>query len=350
MVKSNRATVECLMWHTSPLRGPILAAFVTYSHQKIFSMSVQHHKITEQDDVGQRLDNYLVKKLKGVPRGHIYKVIRGGQVRVNGGRIKAGYRLQLDDDVRIPPIRTSQPKPIVVAPEQAQHLENSVLFEDQNLLVVNKPAGMAVHGGSGVAGGVIETLRESRQAPRLELVHRLDKGTSGCLAVAKNRQTLASLQASFRAREVSKVYHVLVHGAWPASVRSVQLRLKRYETAWGERKVRVDHQGQTARTDFEVLQRGAAASYLQATLHTGRTHQIRVHCAAQGCPLIGDDKYGSAATRAEMDQADHHHLGLHAHKLALPYEGQILKLTAEPPPAFKELWGRYQVQAAPSSG
>ncbi len=300
---------------------------------------VRHLDINDEQDTGQRLDNYLLRTLKGVPRQLIYKIIRRGEVRVNAGRVSANYRLQLGDRIRVPPLRQGAATPRRLDEKLARRLLQSVVFEDDNLLVLNKPEGVAVHGGSNVAHGVIETLRLYIGNERLELVHRLDRDTSGCLAVAKNRKTLAALQAQFRSRQVKKVYEAFVWGQWPTRTLVVQLKLQRYETPWGERRVRVDAKGQSARTDFQILEQGALATRLQARLHTGRTHQIRVHTSASGHSIIGDDKYAPAQLR-KSPPLQIPRLCLHARKLSFWYDHRMLKFEAPVPQQMNTLWAQ----------
>lgn len=301
-------------------------------------MAVSYVDITDQQDVGQRADNYLMRILKGVPRQHVYRILRRGEVRVNGGRIKASYRLQLHDRIRIPPVRTRQEMPVQYSERTARLLKEAVLFEDEDYMVINKPAGMAVHGGSSISSGVVEILREMTGNRRLELVHRLDRDTSGALALAKKRSALVAAQEQFRARTVKKIYQVFVAGVWPRATRVVQLKLQRYETSWGERRVRVDSHGQTARTDFSILDMaGTRATRLQATLHTGRTHQIRVHASASGHPILGDDKYTPAADKQDASSTNLR-LCLHACKLTIPLAHQVLKVSAPVPEDMEQAW------------
>lgn len=245
--------------------------------------------------MGQRLDNFLIKTLKGVPKTHVYRIIRSGEVRVNKGRAAADTRLELGDEVRVPP---------VVQAEKANHgitpaREFPVLYEDEFLLAVNKPAGVAVHGGSGVSFGVIEQLRCARpQAKFLELVHRLDKETSGILLIAKKRAALVALQDQFRARQTGKTYAVLVEGAWPKSKKVVDVALHKYLTAEGERRVMAatgEDEGRRSISLVQVVRTFAEYSLLDVTIKTGRTHQIRVHMAHEGHPIVGDEKYGDFA-------------------------------------------------------
>ena len=250
---------------------------------------------------GQRLDNFLIRLLKGVPKSHIHRIIRGGEVRVNKKRAAADSRLAAGDEVRVPPIRLAQKAGQAGAAVPPREFD--IVFEDEHLLVVDKPSGVAVHGGSGVSFGVIEQLRRARpQARYLELVHRLDKDTSGLLVVAKKRSALVKLHEAWRNDKPEKVYLALGMGAWPQGVRQVRLPLFKYTGAAGEKMVRVSEEGQSAHTLFRVLESfgGAplhavglsALSLMEATLRTGRTHQIRVHMQSQNCPIAGDERYG----------------------------------------------------------
>jgi 23S rRNA pseudouridine955/2504/2580 synthase len=265
--------------------------------------TVRHMRVDENSQ-GQRLDNFLIRHLKGVPKTHLYRVIRSGEVRVNKGRASAETRLVVGDDVRVPPVRLASPAAGVLA---VPGREFPVIYEDEHLLVINKPAGVAVHGGSGVSFGVIEQLRRARpQARLLELVHRLDKETSGLLMVAKKRSALISLQDQFRARQTDKTYAVLVKGIWPDRHRLIDLALHKYIDAQGERRVRVvsaDHDnGLRSITLVRVVQSWAEFSLLDVTIKTGRTHQIRVHLASCGCPIVGDDKYGDFSLNKEISR------------------------------------------------
>ncbi len=250
---------------------------------------------------GQRLDNFLLKLLKGVPKTHVYRVIRSGEVRVNKGRAAADTRLALGDEVRVPPVRTAEPRREAAVPPR----EFPVLFEDEHLLAVDKPAGMAVHGGSGVSFGVIEQLRRARpQARFLELVHRLDRETSGLLLLAKKRSALTALQDQFRQRETGKTYAALVQGDWPASKKVIDLPLHKFLTPEGERRVRIvddgHAEGRRAITLVKVVRRLPGCTLLDVTIKTGRTHQIRVHLAGSGHPIVGDEKYGDFAANKAL--------------------------------------------------
>jgi 23S rRNA pseudouridine955/2504/2580 synthase len=258
--------------------------------------------VADEEDAGQRLDNFLIKRLKGVPKTHVYRIVRSGEVRVNGGRAAADTRLAAGDRIRVPPVRVAQRAAAPVIPVH----EFSVLLEDDHLLAIDKPAGLAVHGGSGVSFGVIEQLRRSRpQARFLELVHRLDKETSGVLLIAKRRSALVALQAQFRERQIGKVYAALVAGRWNPSHKVIDVALSRYLTAEGERRVRAVP-AESAGSDDEpsarrsislvkLVRQTAAFALLDVTIKTGRTHQIRVHLTGAGAPIVGDDKYGDFA-------------------------------------------------------
>jgi 23S rRNA pseudouridine955/2504/2580 synthase len=253
---------------------------------------------------GQRLDNFLLRLLKGVPKTHVYRVIRSGEVRVNKGRAQADTRLAAGDEVRLPPVRIAAPV-AAAAPSR----EYPIVFEDESLVAIDKPAGVAVHGGSGVASGVIEQLRRARPDARfLELVHRLDKETSGLLLIAKKRSALTALQEQFRGRETSKRYAALVAGAWPASRRVIDVALHKYLDAAGERRVRTvaadDDAGRRSITLVTVARAYAAFSLLDVNLKTGRTHQIRVHLQAAGHPIVGDPKYGDFALNKALARGE----------------------------------------------
>ncbi|MDE2235221.1 MAG: 23S rRNA pseudouridine(955/2504/2580) synthase RluC [Gammaproteobacteria bacterium] len=284
------------------------------------------------EEAQQRLDNFLFRTLKGVPKGHVYRLLRTGQVRVNGRRAKPDYRLVSGDQVRIPPVRLAErPQPVQPGNRQRAALESAILYEDDQLLVVNKPAGMAVHGGSGVSFGVIETLRTSRpEQAVLELVHRLDRDTSGCLLVAKKRSALRMLHAAMREGRVEKRYLALLAGAWSGGERIVRLALEKNVLQSGERRVRVAAAGKRAETRFNPLQTFKNAALVEATILTGRTHQIRVHAAHLLHPVSGDDKYGDRQVNKEMRRIGLKRMFLHAFSLgfAHPGTGETLLISA----------------------
>lgn len=269
-----------------------------------------------EDDAGQRIDNFLLRTCKGVPKSHIYRILRSGEVRVNKGRIDQKYRLVAGDVVRVPPIR--------VAEKTTQYVpgaEFTVLYEDSHLLIIDKPAGTAVHGGSGVSYGVIEQLRSNRpDAKFLELVHRLDRETSGVLLLAKKRSALTNMHEQMRAGTVDKRYFTLVHGEWKNARQHVKLPLHKYTTPEGERRVRVQSGGMESHTIFNLLRKFDNFTLLEAELKTGRTHQIRVHLSASGFVIAGDDKYGDFALNRELQKAGQSQpalkrMFLHAHQI-----------------------------------
>lgn len=278
----------------------------------------------EPEQAGQRIDNFLITKLKGVPRSRIYRILRKGEVRVNKGRIKPEYKLKAGDQVRIPPVRIEE-KPAAQTPPQAQidRLEASILFEDKGLIIFNKPSGLAVHGGSGLSFGLIEALRASRPtAPYLELVHRLDRDTSGLLLVAKKRSYLRHLHEQLRAdKGVRKHYRALVCGHWDLGKHHENAPLYKNTLSSGERIVRVDEKGKSAHTLFKPISRFKVASYMEVELFTGRTHQIRVHAAHAGHPVAGDDKYGKQDCNKLLKKYGLKRLFLHAYRLEFTHPG-----------------------------
>jgi 23S rRNA pseudouridine955/2504/2580 synthase len=270
------------------------------------------------EQAGQRIDNFLLRVLKGVPKSRVYRLLRKGEVRVNKGRIGPEYRLASGDRVRIPPVRVAEPASGATPPSGVlQRLGAAVIYEDERLLVLDKPAGVAVHGGSGLDYGVIEGLRALRpQAPFLELAHRLDRETSGCLMVAKKRSELRLLHDLLRTGGVQKRYLLLTMGDWRQGPWQVDAPLKKNQLSGGERIVRVNDLGKPARTRFRCLDSYNGASLMQAELETGRTHQIRVHAAYAGHPLAGDDKYGDPTFNRRMRDVGLKRLFLHAHYVA----------------------------------
>lgn len=297
---------------------------------------------------GQRVDNFLVRLLKGVPKSHVYRMLRSGQVRVNSGRVGPDHRLKAGDKVRVPPVRTAAPKATKsVGTPRKTPLE--VLYEDDALLVVNKPAGLAVHGGSGVSYGVIEQLRHERPgAPFLELVHRLDRDTSGVLMLAKKRSALVALHQQMRSGEARKYYVTLVRGKWANAKQKVQLALHKYVLPSGERRVKVSPEGAPSVTIFRLKSAKPGYSLLEAELKTGRTHQIRVHLAHLGFPIAGDDKYGDYEANKEMARFGLKRMFLHAAKLVVhhPATGQEMVFEAPLAPDLSAFLARLEAPLA----
>ncbi len=303
----------------------------------------QVRKITvDEGSAGQRLDNFLLRELKGVPKTHVYRVIRSGEVRVNKGRAAADTRIALGDEVRLPPVRMAEPKDMAAVPAR----EFAVLFEDEHLLAIDKPAGVAVHGGSGVSFGVIEQLRRARpEAKFLELVHRLDKETSGVLLLAKKRSALTAVQDQFRERGTAKRYDALVHGAWPANKKVIDIALVKGLDAQGERQVRAasadNDQARRSITLVKIARAFPHYTLLDVTIKTGRTHQIRVHLTHEGHPIVGDPKYGDFAANREVARGAHRfaRMFLHARHLAFdhPASGERIALEAPLPEACVRL-------------
>ncbi|MEC5216407.1 23S rRNA pseudouridine955/2504/2580 synthase [Actimicrobium sp. GrIS 1.19] len=286
------------------------------------------------EESGQRIDNFLLRICKGVPKSHIYRVLRSGEVRVNKGRIDQTYRLAEGDIVRVPPVRVAEKKE-----STAPGTEFDILFEDSHLLIINKPAGVAVHGGSGISYGVIEQLRAARpDAKFLELVHRLDRDTSGILLLAKKRSALTNLHEQIRDGEPDKRYLVLVQGDWVNARQHIRLPLHKYNAPDGERRVRVQADGLASHTVFSLLRRYGKFALLEAELKTGRTHQIRVHLSSSGFAIAGDDKYGDFALNRALQKADGQRVALkrmflHAHQITFvhPETGKPMTLSAPLP-------------------
>ncbi|MDI9234204.1 RluA family pseudouridine synthase [Limnohabitans lacus] len=297
--------------------------------------------LVDEESAGQRLDNFLMRHLKGVPKTHVYRIIRSGEVRINKGRASAETRVENGDEVRLPPVRISD-KVAEKAAKPAPGREFPVLLEDDSLLAIDKPAGVAVHGGSGVSFGVIEQLRQARpQAKLLELVHRLDRDTSGILLVAKKRSALKNLQDQFRERETGKTYLALVKGEWPAKLKVIDQPLHKFLLPDGERRVKVttpeDPDGMRSITLVKVSRRLAGATLLEVTIKTGRTHQIRVHLASNGHPIAGDDKYGDFEWNKALPKQGLKRMFLHAWRLQFnhPVSAERVALQADLPPELK---------------
>ncbi len=321
--------------------------------------AVQRVLIDEASE-GQRLDNFLVKLLKGVPKTHVYRVIRSGEVRVNKGRAGADTRLALGDEVRVPPVRTSKNAADRSEAPVAPAREFPVVHEDDFLIAIDKPAGVAVHGGSGVSSGVIEQLRQARPTAKfLELVHRLDKETSGLLLIAKKRSALVALQDQLRQRETGKTYAALVIGAWPAGRKVIDVALHKFLTAEGERRVHVvaDDAIEAKRsiTLVRIAQRFAGFTLLDVTIKTGRTHQIRVHLTHEGHAIVGDEKYGDFALNKALARGEavrgqrFDRMFLHARRLRFthPGSGAVIELEAPLPAECEALIHALQPTATP---
>ena len=315
--------------------------------------SAANLKVDEASE-GQRIDNYLTKVLKGVPKSHIYRILRSGEVRVNKKRIDADYRLVLEDIVRIPPIRTgiSDGKPISIS-KTTPKLEQCILYEDDALLVLNKPAGLAVHGGSGISFGVIEQLRQERpKAKFLELVHRLDRETSGVLLLAKKRSALVALHEAIRNNQTDKRYVMMVHGTWTEPKKRVTLDLQKYVLPNGERRVNVVtdkskdkfDEAQHSETIFYLKQNLGEYSLLEAQLVTGRTHQLRVQLSHLGFPILGDDKYGDFALNKALVKKGLKRMFLHSieTKLKHPLTLEPLKLIAPMPTELEKFTQQFK--------
>jgi 23S rRNA pseudouridine955/2504/2580 synthase len=275
------------------------------------------------DESGQRIDNFLMRHFKTVPRSRVYRLLRKGEVRVNRKRVDAEYRIQAGDEVRLPPVRIeADAQPGRPSSSLLELIERAVIFQDRHLLIIDKPAGVAVHGGSGMSFGVIEALRASRPRETLELVHRLDRDTSGCLAVARDRSTLTALHALIRNGGMHKTYLALVAGSWQLGAKRIDAPLATDNRQHGERHVRVAAAGKDSVSVFKPVQFfGSLATLMEVDIPTGRTHQIRVHASFAGHPLLGDDKYGDRARNADLKSHGLRHTFLHAQSLAFEWPG-----------------------------
>lgn len=290
------------------------------------------HLVVDEDSSGQRLDNYLIRELKGVPKTRLYRALRKGEVRINKGRVRPDYRLAVGDIVRIPPLVRPEPTAVPTIPRYwGTMLEQRIVYEDSDLLVINKPSGLAVHGGSGLNFGLIETLRQTRPDDRyLELVHRLDRDTSGLILIARRPALLRELHRQLREDKIDKRYLALVAGNWPRNLFRVDAPLAKNVLQSGERMVRVSKEGKRSITEFAVLERFSGATLIEAKPITGRTHQIRVHARHAGFPLLGDDKYSDERTSAVCARLGLQRLFLHARRLRITLPGVgPLELEAE---------------------
>lgn len=306
--------------------GSVKIRAMTQIHQQVQLLTI------EAEHEGQRIDNFLKTQLKGVPKSLIYRILRKGEVRVNKKRIKPEYKLCTGDEVRVPPVRVAEKNELPSANlGSIQRLESQILFEDDAMIVLNKPSGMAVHGGSGLSFGVIEGLRALRPEARfLELVHRLDRDTSGVLLVAKKRSALRSLHEQLRVKTMRKHYLALVRGQWQPHVKVVNAPLRKNDLQSGERVVRVSSDGKPSETRFRIARQFAEATLVECSPITGRTHQIRVHTQHAGHPIACDDKYGEAAFDDKMRSQGLKRLFLHAWKLSFihPADGREMQVEA----------------------
>ena len=301
----------------------------------------------------QRLDNFLLGRLGRIPRTRVYRMIRKGEVRVNKKRARPDYRLQPGDEVRIPPLRAEDAGKPRATPKDSllERLSAAILFESEHLLVLDKPAGIAVHAGSGIDYGVIDAMRRLRPEANIELAHRLDRDTSGCLLFALHRDALLELQDLLAGNRIGKRYRAIVMGRWPVATREIDAPLERYHLANGERRVRAAARGKAALTRFEVIAARADYSHLQVELLTGRTHQIRVHCQLAGHPIAGDEKYGDADFNKRMRARGLRRLMLHAASLDLPggrYTPERI-VNAPLPAEFERLDGARQSSSQPEA-
>ena len=310
-------------------------------------MSQVHHLIVDNERAGQRIDNFLLHHLKGVPRTLVYKILRKGEVRVNKGRVQPTYRLKEGDDVRIPPVKKDFTEvPVKVSKALNTVLESSILYEDEGLIIINKPSGLAVHGGSNIHCGVIEALRVIRPDEKhLELVHRLDKETSGCLMVAKKRNVLKALHDMLRKKEIKKVYHALVIGRWPKQLHKIDAPLEKSVLNSGKHKVRAHEEGKDSVTTFGIVKHFKAFTLVEAHPHTGRTHQIRVHAQVAGHPIIGDDRYADRALNKDLcEKHGIYRLCLHAIRLSFvhPISQERLSVSAPYDKVFADIVDRLE--------
>jgi 23S rRNA pseudouridine955/2504/2580 synthase len=297
-----------------------------------------------EEEAGQRIDNYLIARLKGVPKSRIYRIIRGGEVRINSKRVDASQKVAAGDRIRIPPVRVAEREESVPAP----HFRLPILYEDDALIAIDKPSGIAVHGGSGIAHGVIESLRSMRPEARfLELAHRLDRETSGVLLVAKSRAALTALHATLRERTADKRYLVGAAGRFRNELQRVKAALAKRDAADGGKRVSVSESGQAAETVFRRLARGPEFSLLEAELVTGRTHQIRVHLAHLKHPVLGDDRYGDFELNRRLRKEGLKRMFLHAASIVLPHPltGAALTLESPLPPDLARFRARHMEEA-----
>ncbi len=308
---------------------------------------VRYMTITLEED-GQRIDNYLLRILKGVPKSHVYRIVRSGEVRINSRRVKPSDRVTTGDAIRIPPIRSTQTKVVDPSAGLSAFLLENIIYEDERLLVLAKPVGLAVHGGSGLSLGVIEAMRQIRpDLAYLELVHRLDKETSGCLLLAKKRSMLRAIQALLETREVHKTYWALLSGTWYGPKdRTIDLPLLKSIMQSGERIVVTASTGKPSQTHFKVLENYPDACWVEATPKTGRTHQIRVHAAQMGHPILGDQKYGKVTSLPDLKGLKSR-MYLHARAIQFTLNGQTYHFEAELDTTFTQALARLGANQTP---
>lgn len=295
--------------------------------------------MVDADCAGQRIDNFLISRLKGLPKSRLYRLLRKGEVRVNKGRVKPDYRIAAGDRVRIPPVDlAASPAPVQLSSSLANVLARATLFEDEQWLVINKPEGLAVHGGSGQSVGLIEALRILRDDCRyLELCHRIDKDTSGCIVIAKKRSALKRFHSALREKKLTKKYAVLVTGNWPAGIDVVNAPLVKNVMQSGERMVFASVEGKPSKTLFSVQQKFAQYTLLEAQPVTGRTHQIRVHSKVAGFPIAGDRKYGNDTVNKQLRAVGYKQLFLHAQSISVPAEQGYINVRSELPDSWVSL-------------
>ena len=296
-------------------------------------MSLVKYIEVEEDRNGQRIDNFLLSQVGNIPKALVYRWLRKGEVRVNKGRIKPTYRVQAGDVIRIPPVKL-EPKAVIekLTSKDLTYLEDCIVFEDKDLLILNKPSGLAVHGGSGIDSGLIERLRVLRPlAKKLELVHRLDRETSGCLMIAKKYSVLTKLHQDLIQHNIKKTYHALVVGKWPKALNKIDQPLKKNIASSGERYSKVANDGKESITTVKIREQYSQSTLLEACPLTGRTHQLRVHLKYGGCPIIGDEKYGQKIINQEYTKQGINRLLLHAYKLDFihPNTEKRICITAE---------------------
>jgi 23S rRNA pseudouridine955/2504/2580 synthase len=321
------------VWYTARVTAKNLVMFMTATNPPSTHTAVRIYTV-DGEQSGRRIDNFLTGLLGDIPKSRIYRMLRGGEVRVNGGRVKQNYRLALGDAIRIPPVRMAQEpaQKIEVPPQLQQLLERQILHESNDLLILDKPAGLPVHGGTGVRFGVIEILRGMRGPDSyLELAHRLDRDTSGCLILAKTPSRLREIHGMLKTGQIDKRYWALARGRWQGGGRAVENNLRKNTLQGGERMVQIDNEGKIALTRFAPVEIFSMASLLEAKLETGRTHQIRVHAAHIGHPLAGDQKYGDADFNRAMRAYGLRQLFLHARSLAFQHPGTGRPFAVEAP-------------------